>query len=161
MKVRTKIIIMAIVIIIIAALVYGLSPFIDSYRANGHINISGIKLLMTPSEVEKLVGKGNPIGGFGADFIKYQNETITMAYSFDGLLKGKVGYIEISNPDYNIFDVHPGDAPEKSKPILEKHGFKEDETNKSFFKRGSIGIYIMSDRIRINIEDWTLRGRVY
>lgn len=160
MKVRTKIII-AMVVIIIAALAYGLSPLIDSYRANGHIKISGIKLLMTPSEVEKLVGKGNPIGGFGADFMKYPNERITIAYSFDGLLKGRAGYIEISNPDYSIFDVHPGDAPEKSKSILEKHGFEEDETNKGFFKRGSVGIYIMSDGIRINIEDWTLRGRVY
>jgi hypothetical protein len=162
MKSRVMVFIFAIaMIVIIPILAYAASPYLDSYRANAHINISGIKLLMTNTEVEKLVGKGNLIGGFGADFYKYQSETITIAYPSEGLLENKVGYIEISNSDYSIFDVHPGDSTEKARSVLEEYGFKEEVNNKNFFKRGSTWVYVFDKSIRINIEDWTIRGRVY
>lgn len=159
-RVNISIVILAI-IAVISVLYYALSPYIDSYRANKYLNISGVELLMTNSEVEKVLGKGENIGGFGAAFYKYQNETVTIAYPVEGLLKGRVGQIDIKNSEYSIFGVHPGDSIDKAKVILKKHGFKQDRLDSHHFIRGSAKIYIYGDSVRIDIEDWTIRGHVY
>ncbi len=162
MKIKRKILL--IVIICLAAMIllgYVFSPYIDAYRTNLNLDISGVKLLMTHPEVEKLLGKGSPIGGFGAEFYEYGNSAVTIAYPVGGLLKGKAGWIEISDPNYSIYGVRPGDSIEKTKSILEEYGFTQDQTDKNFFKRSSAQVCIFGESVRANIEDWTLRGRVY
>lgn len=157
---RVKII-AAICLAVLLAAIFALSPYIDAYRVNRHLNIDGVRLLMTPGQVEELMGKGSPVGGFGAEFYRYRNSTVTVAYPFEGMLKGKAGWIDIKDPKYDIYGVRPGDSADKARLILRKFGFTQDKDDKSCFKRGSSRVYFFGDSVRIIIEDWTLRGRVY
>lgn len=162
MKIRRRVLLIAIICVVALILLsYVFTPYIEAYRTNLKLDISGARLLMTYPQMEKLLGKGSPIGGFGAEFYKYDNSSVTIAYPADGLLKGKAGWIEISNPRYSIYDVRPGDSLDKAKSILEKYGFTQDKTDKNFFKRGSVRVCIFGESVRVNIEDWTLKGRVY
>ena len=162
MKNKRKAVILALVCIgIIILMRYVFSPYIDAYRINRHLDISGVKMLMTPSKVEEILGKGNPVGGFGAQFFEYDNAAALIAYPWNGFLRGKVGYIDIRDPKYGICGVRPGDSSSKAKDILERHGFLQDKMNKDTFRRGSAVICIFSDFVRINIEDWSLKGIVY
>ena len=137
------------------------SPYIDSYRVNRRLDISGVKLLMSPSEVEKILGKGSPVGGFGAHFYEYDNAAVMIAYPVDGMLRDKAGQIAISDHKYSICGVRQGDSTDQAKQILEKLGFVQDQTVRSSFRRGSARIDIYGGTVRVDIEDWTLRGRVY
>ena len=162
MKSRGKLFLIAISCLVALILLgFGFSPYIDAYRINRNLNISGVKLLMTYPEVEEHLGKGGPIGGFGAEFYEYDNSAVSIAYPLDGLLRGKAGWIEIKDPRYSIYGVRIGDSIDKAKIILEKNGFTQDQTDKNFFKRGSAMVYILGESVRVNIEDWTLKGRVY
>lgn len=162
MKTKTKIYIIVIILIIIVSFSwYAFAPYIDSYRVNENIEIAGVNLLMDISDVEKILGKGSPTGGFGADYYGYDDYHITIAYPLDGLLKNKAGWIETSNSKYSIYGVRVGDSLENAKTVLEKHGFTQNQSNKNTFKRGNARISIYEQSIRVNIEDWTLKGRVY
>jgi hypothetical protein len=162
MKAKTKISIFVIILITVLSLSwYAFAPFIDAYRVNKNIEIADVKLLMTNSKVEKILGEGAPIGGFGAEFYGYDSSHITIAYPLAGLLKGKAGWIEISNPKYSIYGIQVGDPLEYAKIVLGKHGFLQDQSNLNLFKRGSASISIYEQTIRVNIEDWTIRGRIY
>lgn len=158
---RMALLIVVICLVALILLGYVFSPYIDAYRVNRNLNVSGAKLLMTHLEVEKILGKGSPIGGFGAEFYEYDNSAVAIAYPVDGLLEGKAGWIEIKDPRYSIYGVRTGDSIDNAKLILEKHGFTQDQTDKNFFKRGNALICIFGESVRVNIEDWTLRGRVY
>ena len=162
MKTKTKISIIIVILLIAFALSwYAFAPYIDAYRVNKNLEISGVKLLMTTSEAEKILGKGSSIGGFGAGFYEYDNSGITIAYPSDGLLKNKVGWIEISDTNYSIYGIRVGDPLEKAKVTLEKHGFRQEQNDKNIFIRGSARVSVYEQSIRVNIEDWTLRGRIY
>lgn len=162
MKTRTKISLIVIILLTISlSFWYAFAPYIDAYRVNKNIEISGIKLLMTSSDVEKILGKGSPIDGFGASFYRYDNSDISIAYPSDGLLKSKANWIEIYDTNYSIYDVRVGDSLQKAQAVLEKHGFRQEQSDKNIFKRGSARVSIYEQSIRVNVEDWTLRGRVY
>ena len=162
MKLRGKVLLIVIICLVALILLgFAFSPYIDAYRINRNLDIPGVKLLMTPDQVEKIFAKGSPIGGFGAEFYEYDNSAVTIAYPIDGLLEGKAGWIEIKDPRYSIYGVRLGDSIDKAKIILEKHGFSQDQTDKNFFKRGSARVCIFGESVRVNIEDWTLKGRVY
>jgi hypothetical protein len=162
MKIRKRVLVIVIICFVVLILLgYAFSPYIDAYRANGNLDIEGVKLLMTPEQVEKILGKGSPIGGFGAEFYEYDNSAVTIAYPSDGLLKAKAGWIEIKDPKYSIYGIRPGDSIDKAKSILEKQGLTQDQTDKNFFRRGSALVCIFGESVRIDIEDWTLRGRIY
>lgn len=154
-------IIAAICLTVLILMRYVFSPYIDAYRVNRNLDISGVKLLMSPSEVEKILGEGSPVGGFGAHFYEYDNSAVMIAYPVDGMLEDKAGQIAVSDPKYSICGVKPGDSTDKAKKILEKLGFVQDQTDRSSFKRGSARIDIYSGTVRIDIEDWTIKGRVY
>jgi hypothetical protein len=162
MKAKTKIALFVIILITVFSLLwYAFAPYIDAYRVNKNIEIAGVKLLMASSEVEEILGKGVPIGGFGAEFYGYDSSQITIAYPLAGLLKGKAGWIEISNHKYSIYGIRAGDSLEKAKTVLGKHGFLQDQSEQNIFKRGSARISIYEQTIRVTIEDWTIRGRIY
>lgn len=106
MNTKTRISLIVITLIIVFSFSwYAFAPYIDAYRVNKNIEIAGVKLLMTISDVEKIVGKGNTIGGLGANFYGYDDSDITITYPLDGLLKSKVGWIDISNSKYSIYGV--------------------------------------------------------
>ncbi|HYF81552.1 MAG TPA: hypothetical protein VEB00_00790 [Clostridia bacterium] len=162
MKIRRKTFVIAVICLVALILLgYVFSPYIEVYRINRNLDISSVKLLMTPDQVEKILGEGSPIGGFGAQFYEYDNSAVTIAYPWDGLLKRKAGWIQISDSKYSIYGVRPGDPFDKAKSILEKYGFVQDQSDKSAFKRGSARIYIFWESVRADIEDWTIKGRVY
>ena len=162
MKIRRKF--LKIVVICLTALIlleYAFSPYIDAYRINKNLNISDVKLLMTSSQVEEILGEGNPIGGFGAQFYEYDNSAVVIAYPWEGLLHGKVGQIDMSDPKYSICGIRPGDSSDKAKSILKEYGFSQDKSDKNTFKRGNARIYVFAESIRVDIEDWTIKGHVY
>ncbi|HYE83059.1 MAG TPA: hypothetical protein VEG39_12955 [Clostridia bacterium] len=162
MKLRRKsLIIIVISVTVLILLEYALSPYIDAYRINKHLDISGVKMLMAPSQVEEILGKGSPIGGFGAEFYGYDNSAVVIAYPWEGLLEGKVGYIDVSGPKYSICGVRPGDSSDKAKKILKGYGFIQDKKHKDTFRRGSARIYILWESVRVDIEDWSIKGHVY
>lgn len=161
-KVRRKLILIAA--IGFAALImlgYAFAPYLDAYRINKELDIDGVRLLMTSSEVEAVLGKGSIIGGFGAEFYEYGNSAVKVAYSWDGLLKGKASWIQISDPKYSICGVRAGDTAYNAYEALKLRGFTQDRTDKSIFKRGSASISVFEGSVRVDIEDWTIRGRVY
>lgn len=157
---KSKIFILILVVLLIL-LRYAFSPCIDAYIINRHLDISGVKLLMTPSQVEELLGEGRPIGGFGAGFYEYDNSAVVIAYPWEGLLKGKAGFIDINDSKYSICGVRPGDSSDKAETILKGYGFRRNSRDRSVFMRGSARIYIFSDFIRLDMEDWTIKGHVY
>lgn len=153
-------IIAAICLAVLLAVVFALSPYIDAYRANKHLSIDGVRLLMTPGQVEEILGKGSPIGGFGAEFYEYADSAVKVAYKWDGMLKGKAGWIQVSDPKYSIYGIKAGDSSKAAEAILKKHGFAYSKTEDAF-KRGSVRVHIYWDSVRITIEDWSTKGRVY
>lgn len=144
-----------------ATSVFAYSPYIDANNVNGRLDIGGVKLLMRKEAAEKLLGKGSPVGGFGAEFFEYDEEMISMAYPLDGLLRGKAGSISIADPKYSICGVHAGATIDEAKPILEKQGFRQSMPDRNLFRKGSITINISDKTVGISVEDWTMKGRVY
>lgn len=162
MKSGKKLLIIAIICLVVLLLMgYAFSPYIAVYRVNRHLNVSGAKLMMTYPEVVEILGQGSPIGGFGAQFYTYGDSAVTIGYSWDGLLQGKAEWIEIFDPGYSICGVKSGDPLDKAKATLEAQGFIQDKRDKSFFRRGSARISIYGGSVRVTIEDWTTKGRVY
>lgn len=105
---KKALIIAAICLTVLILMGYVFSPYIDAYKVNRNLDISGVKLLMSPSEVEKILGEGSPIGGFGAHFYGYDNSAVVIAYPVDGMLEDKAGQIDISDSKYSICGVRPG-----------------------------------------------------
>jgi hypothetical protein len=153
-------IIAAICLTVLLAAVFALSPYIDAYKANRHLSIAGVRLLMTRGQVEEILGEGSPIGGFGASFYEYGDSAVRVGYKWDGMLKGKASWITISDPKHSIYGIKAGDSFEAAEAILKKHGFVYDRTEDAF-RRGSVRVSINWDSVRITIEDWTTKGRVY
>ncbi|HWQ29790.1 MAG TPA: hypothetical protein VN549_02280 [Negativicutes bacterium] len=163
MNLEKKVFLIALVFCMVAmfASIFAYSPYIDANNINGRLDIAGVRLLMGKDAVEKLLGKGSPVGGFGAEFFEYAEAKVSVTYPLEGLLRGKAGSVSISDPKYSICGIHGGATIDEAKPILEKQGFRQAMPDRHLFRKGSVTVYISGKTVGISIEDWTLKGRVY
>lgn len=162
MSSRTKLLLsfgILAVLLLISNFVF--SPYIDAYRINRHLEAQGIKLLMMQEEVEGIIGKGIFKNGFGGDFYDYNQPRISVGYKADGLLKGRATVLYISDPEFSVYGVHPGDALEQAEVILDRNGFRQDIDSRSYFVKGDISINISTDTIQVNVSDWSTKDRIY
>lgn len=158
---KAFLIVLVFCIVAMFASIFAYSPYIDANNINGKLDIAGARLLMGKEVAEKLLGKGNPIGGFGAEYFEYEEAKVTVAYPLEGLLRGKAGSISISDPKYSICGVHAGATIDEAKLILEKQGFHQAMPDRNLFRKGSITVYLSDKVVGISIEDWTIKGHIY
>ena len=161
MQKRIKIIWLVIFILLIAALLLIFKPYTDALQANQHMDMDTVKFLMKQETVEKTIGKGTPLGGFGADFYVYEQLGLTLAYPHEGFLKSRVGWLEVKSNQYSIYGVKPGDSAATAREIFLRKGFVQSKSNNSNFSKGNIQIVVYQESVRIWITDWTIRNHVY
>lgn len=161
MRKKINILLLGILIFLIAAFFFVYSPYIDAINANRHLEVDNVKFLMKQEAVEKAIGKGEILGGFGAIFYVYEELGLTLAYNNEGLLHNRVAWVETKSDKHRIYGIMPGDSSGTIKETLVKQGFKQDKNDASRFSKGNIQIIVYEASLRIQINDWTIKNHVY
>ncbi len=161
MRKKIKILLIGIVIFLIAAFLFVYSPYIDAMNANRHLEVGNIKFLMKQEAVEKAIGKGEVLGGFGARFFVYEELGLTIAYNNEGLLHNRVAWIQIKSDKHRIYGIMPGDSHGTIKEILVKQGFQQSKEDSGLFSKGNIQMIVNEGALQIQINDWTIKNHVY
>jgi hypothetical protein len=161
--------VLIIAVILSILMIYRYSQYIFAWQANQHINVNGIKLMMTENKVRSLIGKEEEyIPGFGGYGLEYQSKGVFITFldDRDTDFYRKVNKIKITNSKYEIFDVKVGDEFEKALKVIRKHGFTQQKDGLPGYWK--MNMYIVLDRnynevkeITIGIRDRVSSSRVY
>lgn|GEM_PF-619145 len=134
---------------------------------NAGLQADGVQLGMREQELVKLWGLGQYQEGFGGHFRLYpdRQSDIGIPGDRDNDLYGDVGQLEISNPQYGIFGINPGDAVAAAEETLYAQGFRPAEHDASIWASGEFTIMLRGqseiDSIYVGFNDKDLRDRQY
>ncbi|WP_372633613.1 hypothetical protein [Cohnella sp.] len=134
---------------------------------NAGLRADGVQLGMREQELVKLWGLGQYQEGFGGHFRLYPDRQcdIGIPGDSDNDLYGDVGQLEISNPQYGIFGINPGDAVAAAEETLHAQGFRPTEHDASIWASGEFTIMLRGqseiDSIYVGFNDKDLRDRQY
>lgn len=160
----------ALTLLLCIFLIYRYYQYILAWDANRKIDANGIKLMMTEDEVKNFMGKEEEyIQGFGGYKLVYQSKGISLTFLNDmGTdFYEKVSEISVSNKDYQIYDIKPGDSFDSALNIIRTQGFKEGESGTPGYYKTNLFISLEKGdlgevkSITIGIKDRVSSSRVY
>lgn len=158
-----------VVVILSGIIIYRYNQYILVWHANKKINVSGIKLMMTESEVKRIIGGEEAyIPGFGGYKLEYPSSGIFLTFlnDRDTDFYHKVNKIEVIDSKYEVFGIKVGDEFDKAVNILYKQGFAQGKD--VFLNYWKTNMYIVLDKnhnlvqkITIGVRDRVSSSRVY
>lgn len=151
-------------------LIYRYYQYILAWDANRKIDAHGIKLMMIEDEVRNMMGKEEEyIQGFGGYKLVYQSKgvSLTLLNDMGTDFYQKVSEISVSNKDYQIYGIKPGDSFDSALNIIHTQGFKEGEAGTPGYYKTNLFISLEKGdlgevkSITIGIKDRVSSSRVY